>query len=89
MYTIRAYFSGHIKSVKNTLYNTVYSIRYIYKLDTTGILYQWLETLNNQNVHNQSTHFESDRKNGSLSKAVTRGDGEQGDDVTKNVKTIR
>lgn len=28
-------------------------------------------------------------RNGVLSKAVTRGDGEQGDDVTRNVKTIR
>lgn len=28
-------------------------------------------------------------ENGALSKAVTRGDGSQGDDVTENVKTIR
>ncbi len=28
-------------------------------------------------------------ENGTLSKAVTRGDGSQGDDVTENVKTIR
>ncbi|MCB8995529.1 MAG: NAD-dependent DNA ligase LigA [Bacteroidales bacterium] len=28
-------------------------------------------------------------KNGSLLRAVTRGDGEKGDDVTRNVKTIR
>jgi len=28
-------------------------------------------------------------KNGILSRAATRGDGQQGDDVTKNIKTIR